>query len=154
MKYVSPLTDDEIVTLREMHRNHSSSRTRMRAHSLLLSHQGKSIATISQIYQVDCRSVSSWIDRWHADGLVGLYHQSGAGRPPILNAEEEAKVHHYLKQYPKDLKRVVHELEQDTHKRVSTKTIKRIIKKNAIVGNGFGSPPPRHQHLKNMPGVK
>ena len=129
MKYVKPLVDYEIATLHEMHRHHPSSRTRMRAHSLLLSHQGKSLSTIAQIYQVDCRSVSSWIDRWHADGLVGLYHHPGAGRPPTFNAEEEAKVQYYLEQYPKDLKRVVYELEQETQKRVSTKTIKRIIKK-------------------------
>ena len=129
MKYVNALADYEITTLREMHRYHPSSRTRMRAHSLQLSHQGKSILTIARIYQVDPRSVSSWIDRWHADGLVGLYHQSGAGRPPTFNAEEESRVQHYLEQYPKDLKRVVYELELETQKRVSTKTIKRIIKK-------------------------
>lgn len=129
MKYVSPLDDCEIETLREMHRHHPSRRARMRAHSLLLSHQGVSIPRIAQIYQVDRRSVSWWIDRWHTKGLTGLYDQPGAGRRPILNADEQQKVQQYLQAYPKDLKRVVYQLEQETQKRVSTKTIKRIIKK-------------------------
>ena len=129
MKYVNRLCDAEIETLRDMHRYHPSSSTRIRAHSLLLSNQGTSIPTIARMYQVDRRTVSSWIDRWHAHGLVGLYQQPGAGRPPILTAQEESKVQHYLEKYPQDLKRVVYELEQETDKRVSLKTIKRIIKK-------------------------
>ena len=129
MKYVTPLNDTEIQTLHEMHRSHPSRRARMRAHSLLLSHQGVSIPHIARIYQVDRRSVSGWIDRWHLRGLVGLYDQPGAGRPPTLSIEEQHKVQQYLQQYPKDLKRVVYQLEQETTKRVSTKTIKRVLKK-------------------------
>jgi transposase len=129
MKYVTPLHDTEIQTLHEMHRYHPSRRARMRAHSLLLSHQGIAIPRIAGIYQVDRRSVSCWIDRWHTRGLAGLYDQPGAGRPPTLGIEEQQKVQQYLQQYPRDLKRVVYQLEQDTTKRVSTKTIKRLLKK-------------------------
>ena len=129
MKYVPPLNEIEIQTLYEMHRYHPSRRVRMRAHSLLLSHQGVSIPHIARIYQVDRRSVSTWIDRWQTRGLVGLYDQPSAGRRPLLSVDEEHKVQQYLQQYPKDLKRVVHQLEQETHTRVSTKTLKRFIKK-------------------------
>ena len=117
----------------EMHRYHPSRRARLRAHSLLLSHQGFSIPHIARIYHVDRRSVSSWIDRWQTRGLVGLYDQPGAGRRPTLSADEQHKVQQYLQQYPKDLKKVVHQLEQETSRRVSTKTIKRLIKKNRYV---------------------
>src|SRR5262249_21728165 len=133
MKYVAPLTDVEIQTLQEMHRSHPSRRARMRAHSLLLSHQGVSMPRIAHIYQVDYRSVSSWIDQWQTRGLVGLYDQPGAGRRPTLNLDEQHQVQEYLQESPKDLKKVVHQLEQETGKRVSTKTIKRLIKKNCFV---------------------
>src|SRR2546426_4401681 len=73
MTYVAPLTAVEIHTLHEMHRSHPSRRARMRAHSLLLSHQGVSMPQIACMYQVDYRSVSSWIDQWQTRGLVGLY---------------------------------------------------------------------------------
>ena len=62
-------------------------------------------------------------------GLVGLSDKPGSGRRPLLNAEAQHKVHDDLQQYPKDLKKVVQALEQETAKRVSTKTIKRLIKK-------------------------
>jgi len=105
----------------------------MRAHSLLLSHQGIAMPQIARMYQVDYRSVSSWIDQWQTRGLVGLYDQPGAGRRPILSLDEQQKVQQYLQDSPKDLKKVVHQLEQETGKRVSTKTIKRLIKKNRYV---------------------
>ena len=139
MKYVAPLRDDEIQTLHDMHRYHPSRRARMRAHSLLLSHQGCSIPHIAQVYHVDRRSVSTWIDRWQTTGLGGLYDQPGSGRRPLLNDEEQHKVYAYLQQHPKDLKKVAQALEQETTKRVSTKTIKRFIKKTAMSGNGSGN---------------
>ena len=40
MKCVAPLSDPDIHPLTDMHRCHPSRRARMRAHGLLLSHQG------------------------------------------------------------------------------------------------------------------
>jgi len=80
---------------------------------------------MAQVYQVDRRRVSTWLDRWQPMGLVGLSDKPGSGRRPLLNAEEQPKVHDYLQQYPKDLKKVVQALEPETAKRVSTKPIKR-----------------------------
>src|SRR4030095_11394565 len=110
MKYVAPLRDDEIQTLHDMHRYHPARRARMRAHRPLLSHQGFSLPHIARFYQVDRRSVSTWIDRWQTMGLVGLYDQLGSGRRPLLNEAEQHKVYDYLHQYPKDLKKVVQAL--------------------------------------------
>jgi transposase len=104
----------------------------MRAHSLLLSHQRHTIPHIARIYQVAQRRVSAWIDRWQAWGLVGLYDRPRSGRPSIFNAEEQQKVYTYLDDSPKDVKKVVEAMEQKTSKRVSTKTIKRFIKKSHI----------------------
>ena len=72
MKYVTPLSDAEIETWHQMHAHHPSRRARMRAHSLLLSHQRYAIPPIARIYQVDQRRVSAWMERWQAWGFVGL----------------------------------------------------------------------------------
>jgi transposase len=133
MQYVAPLPDVEIQTLHEMHRYHPSRRARMRAQSLLLSHQGVSMPPMARIDQVDYRSVSSWIDQWQTRGFVGLYDQPGAGRRPTLSFDEQQKVQQYLQDSPKDFKQVVHQLEQETRKHVSTKTMKRLMKKNRDV---------------------
>src|SRR4029450_6426094 len=154
MKYVAPLRDDEIQTLHDMHRYHPARRARIRAHSLLLSHQGFSIPHIARFYQVDRRSVSTWIDRWQTRGLGGVYDQPGSGRRPRLNDAEQQKVHAYLRQYPKDIKKVVQALEQETTKRVSTTTIKRFIKKTARSGHGSGKHQPKRLILTNTTAVK
>jgi transposase len=132
MKYVTPLSDAEIETLQQMHAQHPSRRARMRAHSLLLSHQRYPIPQIARFYQVDQRRVSAWMERWQAWGLVGFYDRPRSGRPPILNAAEQQQVYEYLGDSPKDLKKVVEAMEQKKSKRVSTKTIKRLMKKRPI----------------------
>ena len=133
MKFVAPLNDVEIQTLTDMHRFHPSRRARMRAHGILLSHQGLAMGRIAAVYQVSRYAVSEWMERWHSAGLVGLYDHPRSGRPPSLTADEEYKVDQYLQDHPKDLTQVVHVLEQETTKRVSTKTIKRLIKKHRYV---------------------
>jgi transposase len=132
MKYITPLSDAEIETLHQMHAHHPSRRARMRAHSLLLSHQRYTIPQIARLYQVDQRRVSAWMDRWQAWGVVGLYDRPRSGRPAIFTTEEQQTVYEYLNDSPKDVKQVVEAMEQKTRKRVSTKTIKRFIKKSHI----------------------
>jgi transposase len=116
----------------------------MRAHCLLLSHQRYKLRDIAQVYQVDHRRISVWIDRWHDGGLVGLYDQPRSGRPPIYRDQEQQQVDHYLQIYPQDVKRIIEEMAEETHKRVSTKTMKRYIKKKARSGNGSRRPPKNH----------
>jgi len=132
MKYVIPLSDAEIETLQQMHAYHPSRRARMRAHSLLLSHQRYPIPHIARIYQVDQRRVSAWMERWQAWGFVGFYDRPRSGRPSIFHAEEQQQVFEYLDASPKDVRQVVEAMEQKTSKRVSTKTIKRLMKNSHI----------------------
>ena len=136
MKFVTPLSNPEIQTLLDMQRFHFSRRARMRAHGIVLSHQGYSIKDIAAVYQISRYAVSAWIDRWQRSGLVGLYDRPRSGRPMRLSPAEQQQVEQYVQEHPRELKRVVQRLEQDTHKRVSIKTIKRLIKKNAMCGNG------------------
>jgi len=125
----------EIPTLTDMPHLHPSRRARMRAHGLLLSHQGFSMRRIAAGYQGSRYAVAEWLERWQSAGLVGLYvyDHPRSGRPPRLTPEEPPKVDQYLQEHPKDLKQVVHLLEQATQKRVRTKTINRLIKKNRYV---------------------
>jgi transposase len=82
---LAPLTEIEMQTLHEMHNYHPIRRARMRAHSILLSHQGSSIPQIARVYEVDRRSVSIWLDRWQQAGLVGLYDQSPIRAAPRVS---------------------------------------------------------------------
>ncbi len=141
MKFVNSLNETEIETLQAMHHYHPSRRARMRAHCILLSHQHYPLNDMARFYRVSRRRVSAWIDRWHDDGLIGLYDQPRSGRPPIYNEQERKQVDDYLQKYPQDVKRIVEEMAQQTHKRISVKTMKRYIKKKIKSGNELRRPP-------------
>jgi len=133
MQYVAPLTEGEIQTFQERHRYHPSRRARMRAHRLLLSHQGVAMAPIARRYQVDYRSVSSWINPWQTRGFVGLEDPPGAGRRPTLSLDEQQTLQPDVPDSPTGLKKVVHHLEQEPGQRVRPQTITRLMKKNRSV---------------------
>jgi len=121
-----------------LHRIYKASqhhRVRQRAHCLLLSDQGINTTALMAIFSVDRITIYHWFDAWEAHHFAGLYDKKRCGRPPKLTDEEQNKVQYYLAQHPRDIKKVVYLLEQDTSKRVSTKTIKRLVKKTAMSGS-------------------
>jgi len=88
-----------------------------------------------EIFSVDRLTIYHWFAAWESHHCAGLYDKKRCGRPPKLTAEEQKQAQHYLEQHPRDIRKVVHLLEQDTSKRVSTKTIKRLVKKTAMSGS-------------------
>jgi len=100
-----------------------------------LSLQGINTTALRAIFSVDRITLYNWFDAWEAHHFAGLYDKKRCGRPPKLTADEQAKAQQYLEQHPRDIRKVVHLLEQDTSKRVSTKTIKRLVKKTAMSGS-------------------
>lgn len=95
---------------------------------MLLSHQHYQLHEIARFYQVSRRRVSNWINRWHEWGLVGVYDQPRRGRSPIYSEQEQKQIDDALQRYPQDVKRIVEDMAQKTHKRVSAKTMTRYIK--------------------------
>jgi transposase len=87
------------------------------------------------IFSVDRITIYHWFDAWEAHHFAGLYDKKRCGRPPKLTEEEQGKAQQYLEQHPRDIRKVVHLVEQETSKRVSTKTIKRLVKKTAMSGS-------------------
>jgi transposase len=87
------------------------------------------------IFSVDRITLYHWFDGWEAHHFAGLYDKKRCGRPLKLTDEEQKKAQHYLEQHARDIRKVVHLLEQDTAKRVSPKTIKRLVKKTAMSGS-------------------
>ncbi len=61
MLFVNPLSEAEIITLKEMHKNHPLHWTIMRAHAILLNNEKHAVQPIAKIYGVCRQVVSSWI---------------------------------------------------------------------------------------------
>jgi len=106
------------------------------------------------IFDVDRLTIYHWFDAWETSHFAGLYDHKKCGRPPKLTIEEQTQAQQYIEQYPKDMKKVVHLLEQETSKRVSTKTLKRLLKKTVMSGNALSAHQRKPQLLSSTSGAK
>jgi len=135
MRFIQNLSPETRHLLHRLYKESQYHRVRQRAHCLLLSFQGINTTALMAIFSVDRITLYNWFDAWEAHHFAGLYDKKRCGRPPKLTADDQEKVQQYLEQYPRDIRKIVHLIEQETSKRVSTKTIKRIIKKTAMSGS-------------------
>ena len=128
MKFVSSLTQEQEENLKKIMDTHPSRRVRMRAHSILLSNRGHTIKSISDIYEVDRDTVSSWIDSWEKYGYDGLPDKPRSGRPPKLTEDEKKTAEDLIRANRRSVKKAAAELKEKTGKTVSLRTLKRIAK--------------------------
>lgn len=141
MKFVSRLTPAVKLTLKEAQQYHPSSRTRQRAHALLLSNKSYPLAQLTDIFDVHRNTVSQWIDDWEAYGLVGLFDQPKSGRPAILDDEDVKCFRQYIDKNPHQPKSAMAKVEAETGKTASYDTYKRALKKNVVTaGNDYVNP--------------
>ena len=105
---------------------------RQRAHGILLSCQGFNTTALRAIFSVHRLTISHGFDAWEAHHFAGLYDKKRCGQPPKLTAEEQEQAQHSLTQHPSDISKVVQLVEQATSKRVSTTTVKRLVKKRYV----------------------
>lgn len=102
---------------------------RNRAKCINLLESGWSIPQLVKIFGVSRKTIYNWLTKWEREGLPGLYNQKGRGRKPLLNQEQEAQVKEWVKQEPKNLKKVVNRVQKEWSIKLHKETIKRIIKK-------------------------
>jgi transposase len=135
VRFIQNLSPETRSLLHRLYKESQHHRVRQRAHCILLSYQGINTTALMAIFSVDRITLYNWFDAWESHHCAGLYDKKRCGRPPKLTDEEQNKAQHYLEQHPRDIRKVVHLLEQDTSKRVSTKTIKHLVKKTAMSGS-------------------
>jgi transposase len=121
---------------------------------MLLSFDGKTTKELMHIFDVERLTIYHWFDAWERHHFVGLYDRARCGRPPKLTEAEQEQAHQYIAQYPQNMKKVVNLIEQETSKCVSTKTLKRLLKKTAMSGNALNAHQRKPQTLRSMRGAK
>lgn len=123
------LSDEVQQELHQIYQHHASFKNRQRAHAILLSQRGYTLNQIQDILQADRDSISVWIDRFNAHGLLGLDDLPRSGRPTIYTAEEMAFFKAEIDKEPRQIKHAQAKLEQKTAKTSSKDTLKRMLKK-------------------------
>jgi transposase len=129
---VRPLTEEQRELLEKTRKADTSYRARTRAHSLLLSAQGTPIKDIAKASQVDRDTVSTWLKKWEHHGAQSLHDKPRSGRPPKLTPDEQELAKQYLQEEPRSLKRVVERFAQQTEKRLSVSSLKRLAKRGRL----------------------
>ena len=98
-RYVRTPTDEEHDELERM-REQEVGRVAQRAHMVLLSAREFTIPDICDIFDVVDETVYKWFDRFDEEGPSGLYDREREGRPPELDAEDEAEIERVLERSP------------------------------------------------------
>jgi len=132
MKYVSKLTEAELKTLEDAHKNHQTGRVRNRAHVIILSNKGFRMLTIGDICGITRQAVSRTIDDWEESGIRGLFDDYRSGRIPSLTSEDEDFIHEIVEEEPRSTKKIITALEDQRGKKVSGSTVRRVIKKKRV----------------------
>jgi|SRR5689334_15644417 transposase len=135
VRFIQDLSPETCSLLHRLYKESQYHRVRQRAHCILLSFQGINTTALTAIFSVDRITLYNWFDAWEASHFAGLYDKKRCGRPPKLTVAEQEKAQQYLEQHPRDIRKVVYLIEQATAKHVSTKTIKRLVKKIVISGS-------------------
>lgn len=111
--------------------------TRMRAHAILLSDQGREIGELVEIFSVDRNSVSRWIERFDEGGVEALHDADRPGGPPLLEEEEQQILYELLQEYPNRPAKVLSELQQRTGKEISDSTLRNYARRFGLVWKRF-----------------
>lgn len=128
MKYAKPLSPQEETTLLELMRNNHHYRARKRGHAVLLNAAGTTINEIAAIYRTHRTTVAQWITDWEQLGIVGLFDQQRPGRRKKLTPAEQERALVLLEANPRSAKKAVELLGQETGKRISVATLKRLAR--------------------------
>lgn len=89
-----------IMALQDEIRRNDASRYDHRLHGVLLVAQGMTCPQVAGLLGDSPRAVVNWVQRFEADGFVGLAEGERPGRPSRLNAAQLARVEKALRASP------------------------------------------------------
>jgi transposase len=139
MRFVK-LTEAELLTLQEGHKNGSKFQFRNRCQCLIFSHQGRTVSELAQFFEVSKITIYSWFDRWEESGIIGLIDKAGRGRKPILSLQNPVHIESVktaVRKNAQSVKAMVAELETTLETEMSVDTVKRFLKNLVSTTQGF-----------------
>jgi len=151
MRFIK-LTEAELITLQEGHKNGAQFQFRNRCQCLVLSSQGMPVSQLTTLFDVSDITIYSWFDRWEKVGLSGLMNKPGRGRKPILslqNTDHVKSVKAAIKKNPQSVKAVVAQLEIVLDEKMSVDTVKRFLKNLTTVSIASGPRPNQGRWVLN-----
>ena len=128
MAFTREISPETVSLLQRIYRQSRNHQVRQRAHCTILRHKGFTVAQLVDIFPVSRKTLYNWFDAWEKRGILGLYNQPGRGRKPIFTPEQKDQIQRWTQEHPKQLKQVLHKVQEQWGITASTKTIKRVLK--------------------------
>lgn len=128
MRLVENLCWLQIKMLKRICKESKKHLVRQRAHCILLSYQGFKVSDLARIFGKTKRTIYTWLDLWETQHFVGLYDTKGRGRKPKLNEAQRHQIKKWVKEFPKNLGKIVSLVRETYGVSVSKRTIKRILR--------------------------
>lgn len=122
------LTDKQKQALEQGYQQGKTAVYRQRCHLILLKSQGYKAQDIANILDTNIQSVYNWVKRYKTHGIDGLQTKAGQGRKAILTHEHEQIVKDCIAQERQRVKLIMTELEEQTGKQFSQRTLERFLK--------------------------
>jgi transposase len=130
MRYVT-LKTEEAEALEKLQKNSTDNTARKRSQCLLLSHQRRTVADLSGIFDVNRRTIERWLDSWAKNGLGSLPIQPGRGVKARLKGLEPV-VSEQLKEHSRNLKNVLAYLKEQHNIVICKKTLQNFLKDTGL----------------------
>src|ERR671933_2205436 len=87
-----PLSDTQVIELRQLYDPTTGAKLRLRAHIVLLAHQGRSVAEIAAIVLRSRDTVERVLKRFLQGGIAALPPRPAPGRAPTVTPEGHAEL--------------------------------------------------------------
>ena len=159
---VRPLTDEELIDLNDLYHHTKVVRIRTRVQMILLAVEEKMTAPqIAKIVRQDEHTVRRWLKRFNQEGVNGLYDEPKSGSPRRVTEAYRERLLVIVRQRPRSLdqpyslwtlQRLVDFMAEETGLRLSTETVRLILKENDIVmsrpQHKVSSPDPEYEVKK------
>jgi transposase len=129
MRFIRDLNYDSEKMLERIYKDSKNFQVRERAQCILLSFHGTTIDELVQIFKVTRKTIYNWLTAWEDRKLIGFYNRAGRGRKKKLPEEREREVIQWIKEEPKNLKKIQAKIQSEWQINLSKDTLKRIAKK-------------------------
>ncbi len=133
MRFIKPLPYETQSLLAKFYRFGKKHETRQKAQCILLSNKGLTINELLLIFDVHLNTIYNWFNEWEARGLLSLYPLKGQGRKPLIGDDNGEVIKNLVNDNPKQIKKVISEIDEKLDIKISTRTLKRFIKKTKIL---------------------
>ena len=159
---VRELKPKEHEELEELYQKTKDVRIRSRAQMILLAIEQNYVARqIGEIVRKNDQTVRTWIKRFNAEGINGLYDEPRPGTPKKVTEEYRKRLLEIVRRRPRTLEqpysmwtleRLANFMAEESGLRVSTETVRRVLKSGGIVlsrpQHTISSPDPEYKVKK------